>query len=190
MRGGTDRELGAPHYLLPKKASLRGALRIIFSKTMAYLLLYIPISFYLFVVIMRWFQFPQAGNSFDLFIFSIPLILASIMLGFLFTTFFKNRENSMIFLLFTSVPLIFLSGFSWPVESFPLGFEALSHLFPSSAGITGLLKISVMGGDIRTAMPQFLELWIMVFALFIINWIIVRVKMDKLQSRPASAEQT
>jgi len=190
MRGGTDRELGAPHYLLPKKASLRGALRIIFSKTMAYLLLYIPISFYLFVVIMRWFQFPQAGNSFDLFIFSIPLILASIMLCFLFTTFFKNRENSMISLLFTSVPLIFLSGFSWPVESFPLGFEALSHLFPSSAGITGLLKISVMGGDIRTAMPQFLELWIMVFALFIINWIIVRVKMDKLKSRPASAEQT
>ncbi|ALO14553.1 Inner membrane transport permease YbhR [Salinivirga cyanobacteriivorans] len=182
MRGGTDRELGAKHYLLPQKASLSGALRIIFGKTLAYLLLYIPISFYLFVVVMRWFHFPQAGDPSDLFILSIPLTLASIMLGFLFTTFFKNRENSMIFLLFTSVPLIFLSGFSWPVESFPFGFEALSHLFPSSAGIQGLLKISVMGGTIKTAMPEFIELWTMVIAFFIINWIIVRVKMKRLNA--------
>ena len=182
MRGGTDRELGAKHYLLPPKASLRGALRIIFGKTLAYMLLYIPISFYLFVVVMRWFQFPQAGDPADLFMLSIPLTLASIMLGFLFTTFFKNRENSMIFLLFTSVPLIFLSGFSWPVESFPFGFEALSHLFPGSAGIKGLLKISVMGGTIKTAMPEFIELWTMVVVFFIINWIIVRVKMKRLHA--------
>ncbi len=179
MRGGTARELGATHYLLPKLASRRGALRIIFGKTLAYLLLYIPISFYLFVIVMHWFSFPQAGNTADIFMISLPLTLASIMLGFLFTTLFKNRENSIVFLLFTSVPLIFLSGFSWPTESFPTGFLALSHLFPSSAGITGMLKISVMGGNLHDALPQFIELWIMVFAFFIANWIIVRVKMNK-----------
>lgn len=183
MRGGTERELGARHFLLPKNASRRGTLRIIIGKTLAYLLLYIPISFYLFIGVMHWFNFPQAGSPVDLFIFSIPLTLASVMLGFLLTTFFQRRENSMIFLLFASLPLVFLSGFSWPAEAFPAGFELISHLFPSSAGIQGIIKISVMGGELTTVIPQFVELWILVFVFFIFNWIVIRFKMVKMNKK-------
>jgi ABC-2 type transport system permease protein len=154
MRGGTARELGAQHFLLPVKASRKGVLRIIIAKTLAYLLLYIPISFYV-----------------------MPLILASILLGFLFTTLFKNRENSIIFLLFTSVPLVFLSGFSWPMESFPFGFRFLAYLFPSTPGIQGILKINVMGGTWHNALPEIATLWVMTVVLFLANWIIVRIKM-------------
>lgn len=177
MRGGTARELGAQHYLLPLKASRKGALRIIFAKALAYTLLYIPISLYLFVIVFRVFGFPMAGNPADLFVLVFPLILASVMLGFLFTTFFRNRENSIMFLLFTSVPLVFLSGFSWPVESFPFGFKFLAALFPSTHGIQGLLKIQVMGGSWQTAWPEIATLWIMTVILFVVNWGIVRYKM-------------
>ncbi|MDA3865932.1 MAG: ABC transporter permease [Salinivirgaceae bacterium] len=182
MRGGTARELGARHFLLPKMASGEGGLRIIFGKTLAYSILYIPISFYLFVVVFSWFDFPMAGKLSHLFMLMIPLILSSIMLGLVFTTLFRNRENSMIFLLFTSVPLIFLSGFSWPVESFPIGFQFLANLFPSTPGIIGVLKISIMGGSWQTAMPQITQLWLMAIVFFIINWIIVRVKMKAANS--------
>lgn len=181
MRGGTDRELGAQHYLIPLNASKKGVLRIFAAKTLAYFLLYIPISFYLLVLIMRWFGLPQAGNTFDILMVAIPLILSCIMLGLLFTSFFRNRENSMIFLLFTSVPLVFLSGFSWPVEAFPFGFEAISHLFPSTAGIKAFINISVMGGDIHTAKNEILELWLMFFVLFVVNWILIEKKIRKMR---------
>jgi len=177
MRGGTARELGAQHFLLPVKASRKGVLRIIIAKTLAYLLLYIPISFYLFVVVFQIFSFPMAGSPADMFVLVMPLILASILLGFLFTTLFKNRENSIIFLLFTSVPLVFLSGFSWPMESFPFGFRFLAYLFPSTPGIQGILKINVMGGTWHNALPEIATLWVMTVVLFLANWIIVRIKM-------------
>lgn len=177
MRGGTARELGAQHFLLPLKASRKGVLRIIVAKTIAYTSLYIPISFYLFVVVFWMFGLPMAGIPADLFVLVLPLILSSVMLGFLFTTFFRNRENSIVFLLFTSVPLIFLSGFSWPVESFPFGFKFLSMLFPSTPGIKGLLKIQVMGGNWQSALPEIAILWTMAICLFFINWAVVRYKM-------------
>ena len=180
MRAGTAREMGAVHYLVPKMASRQGALRILFGKFLAYLLLYIPIGYYLLVLVMRWFSFPQAGEINQLFWLALPLTIAAIMLGILLTNFFKNRENSMIFLLFTSIPLVFLSGFSWPVEAFPPGLQLLGHLFPSTPGIVGFYKISVMGGDFSTIIPEVTELWVMALVFFIINWIVIRIKNRRL----------
>lgn len=181
MRAGTDRELGAIHYLVPGLASRKGALRILLGKAMAYFVLYIPIGYYLFVVVMRWFNFPQAGQIGDLFWLVLPLTIASIMMGILLTNFFKNRENSMIFLLFTSIPLIFLSGFSWPAESFPVGLELLGQLFPSKPGIMGFYKVSVMGGNFSTIIPEVTALWIMAIGLFVINWVVIKIRLKRLR---------
>lgn len=179
MRGGTAREMGAPHYLIPLTSSRTGALRVIFGKMAAYLTLYIPISLYELVLLVRWFKFPQAGDPAQLFVFIIPFLLAAILLGFLLTSFFTKRESSMIVLMFTSVPLIFLSGFSWPVESFPVAMKYLAHVAPSSATINGFLKIGVMGGTIQDAMPQWIELWVMTGVLFVVNWWLVNWRLRK-----------
>jgi hypothetical protein len=39
-----------------------------------------------------------------------------------------------------------------------------------------------MGGSWQTAMPQITQLWLMAIVFFIINWIIVRVKMKAANS--------
>jgi ABC-2 type transport system permease protein len=80
----------------------------------------------------------------------------------------------MLTLLFTSVPLLFLSGFSWPVESFPWGFEALSQLFPSTPGIKGIIKVCVMGTPLSAAGKELMSLWVMAAVFFFANWIILQ----------------
>ncbi len=174
MLGGSERERGLRGYLKVLSRLNGGTVRLIFGRSLAYLTIYIPVSFYLLVLVMRWFNFPHWGNTVNVFLFTIPFLLSCIFLGMLLSTFFKSREQSMLTLLFTSVPLLFLSGFSWPVEAFPWGFEALSQLFPSTPGIKGIIKVCVMGTPLSAAGKELMSLWVMAAVFFFANWIILQ----------------
>jgi len=181
MLGGTEKEKGAVHYLLPFGSKRGGALRVLIGKTGAFFSIALIISFYLLFIIVKWFQFPMNGKLLDVFLFSIPFILSVIFLGFILASFFKNRENSMIFLLFTAIPCLFLSGFSWPVEAFPFGFETLSKIIPTTPGILGYLKINQMGASLQEAGKEWFHLWIMAgtygtIAMFIFSRMIKQAK--------------
>jgi len=167
MLGGTDRERKSFHYLAPLAANRGGAARVVLGKAGAYFSLYMIIAFYLLVLVVRWFNFPQQGEITHILWFVLPLLLSVCFLGLFLATFFKNREMSMIVLLFTSIPLLFLSGFSWPWEAFPSGFRYMAHLVPSTPGIRGFIKINQMGGTLQDASFEWLELWIMTAVFFI-----------------------
>jgi len=168
MLGGTDREQKAFHYLAPYAARRGGAARIVLGKAGAYFSLYFVLAFYMLVLVMRWFGFPQQGNVTHVLAFVVPFLLSVIFLGLFLATFFKNREMSMIVLLFTSVPLIFLSGFSWPWESFPAGFEWLARFVPSTHAVRGFLKINQMGTSLFEAAREWFQLWILTFVFFVL----------------------
>lgn len=181
MLGGSEKERGVRGYLKVLSELKGGTNRLIMGRSLAYLTIYIPISFYLLALVMRWFNFPHWGNPLNIFLFSVPFLLSCIFLGMLLSTLFKSREQSMITLLFTSVPLLFLSGFSWPVEAFPWGFEALSQLFPSTPGVKGILKVCVMGTPLSAARKEFLHLWVMAAVFFFANWAILQRTYSKSQ---------
>jgi ABC-2 type transport system permease protein len=61
---------------------------------------------------------------------------------------FGNRERALQVLLFTALPVIFVSGFSWPSESLPPLLHSLRWLFPSTAGIQASLKLNQMGAPL------------------------------------------
>jgi ABC-2 type transport system permease protein len=56
-------------------------------------------------------------------------------------------------LLFTALPMAFLSGFSWPVEALPGPLQALRWLFPSTAGIQASLRLNQMGAPLHDVLP-------------------------------------
>lgn len=159
MLGGTDRERMAYHYLAPYAERRGGAIRVILGKTGAYVSLYFILAFYMLILVTRWFHIPQNGEPLHILSFIIPFLLASAFLGLFLATFFKNREVSMIVLLFTSIPLIFLSGFSWPWESFPIVLKWLAQISPSTHAIRGFLKINQMGTTLYTAKHEWMILW-------------------------------
>jgi ABC-2 type transport system permease protein len=97
---------------------------------------------YLFGILFRFYNFPQRGNPMDLVLFIIPYLFASIFLAQAISGFFKTREVSMAILLFSSMPALFLSGFSWPKSSIPDWLNRLAMLLPSTAGIDGFLRIN------------------------------------------------
>ena len=93
-----------------------------------------------------WAQdFPRGANpggALVLLAFYIPAICA---LGAVLGVWFGNRERALQVLLFTALPMAFVSGFSWPAEALPEPLQALRWLFPSTAGIQASLRLNQMG---------------------------------------------
>ncbi|BDX37397.1 membrane protein [Tenuifilaceae bacterium CYCD] len=173
MLAGSARERGAESYL-GILAKLKGsAVRLIIGKVLAYLTVYIPVVIYLLLLVIRGFNFPHYGNVLVILGFLLPFLLASMLLGMLLSTMFKSREQSLITLLFTSVPLLFLSGFSWPEEALPKGLNFLAQVFPVVPAIKGFIKINSMGTAFDAAISNWLHLWILVVIFFFANWIIL-----------------
>ncbi len=96
-----------------------------------------------------WLQdFPRGANTMGalmLLAFYIPAICT---LGALLGTWFGNRERALQVLLFTALPMAFVSGFSWPAEALPDALQTLRWLFPSTAGIQASLRLNQMGAPL------------------------------------------
>lgn len=168
MLGGTAREKSSKHYLLSDLKSKRG-LKIVLGKTGAYFSIYMIHALYFFGVLFRIHQFPQRAELWQLLVFIVPFILSVIFLGIALAGLFRNREISIMVLLSTSVPALFLSGFSWPPEAIPAVMRYFSYLLPSTAGVDGFLKMNLMGASLGEVLFQWFLMWGLVLIYFILS---------------------
>jgi len=124
-------------------------LSLLLGKAFAYFSIYMVHAVYLFGIIFRFYHFPQRGNPVDLVLFIIPYLFACIFLAQAISGLFKTRETSLVILLFSSIPALFLCGFSWPKSSIPAWLNHLAMLLPSTSGVDGFLKINQMGASLK-----------------------------------------
>ena len=80
----------------------------------------------------------------------------------------------MMIYVFTSVPLLFISGISWPGAAVPEFWKVISWIFPSTFGINGFVRINSMGASLYDVMPEFRALWIHTGIYFITTCIVYR----------------
>ena len=120
-----------------------------------------------------WVQdFPRGANmggALVLLAFYIPAICT---LGALLGVWFGNRERALQVLLFTALPMAFVSGFSWPAEALPELLQALRWLFPSTAGIQASLRLNQMGAPLADVLGCLLVLAALAASA---GWLLLRV---------------
>lgn len=158
MLAGTARERSNLHFLIADR-DLDQSHKIILGKAGAYFSLYLVHATYFFGVLFRAYDYPQRTGLLELLVFITPFLFAVIFLGIALSSLFRNRETSLMVLVFTSLPALFLSGFSWPPEAIPPWLHLLSYLLPSTAGIDGFLKLNIMGAEFREVFVSWLWLW-------------------------------
>lgn len=166
MVGGTRRERG--------HASSDGALPVLAGRAAAYYSLYLVHILFYFGVVFHLLGFPQYADAWTIWRFATPFLLAVVFLGLALTALFPSRETSIQVLLFTSLPAIFLAGFSWPVEALPRWLAAAATLLPSTPGIAGFLRLTEMGATLAQVRTEWLTLWALAGAYFVIAWAIQR----------------
>ncbi|HET9571118.1 MAG TPA: ABC transporter permease [Bacteroidales bacterium] len=186
MLAGTAREENKHHQLVPVKRKYHRIQRVVWGKAMAYLIIYLFLGIYDLVLIPHLFQLPHFLGLGGILPFLLPYLLASIFFGMALSVFFWNREMPLLLYLCTSVPLLFISGFSWPTTHIHIFWRMVSFFFPSTFGINGFIKLNSAGASIAQIGPEIMGLWVQagfyfVFTWFAYNW---QIRQSERKSPP------
>lgn len=167
LSAGTDRERNSYLNLNNVFRHRNGTFRIVGGKTLAFLTIYAVMVPYVLGLVPRLFHLVQAGAVQTLAAFILPYLLSCIFFAMTCTVAFKHRENCILFFVFTSVPLLFISGVSWPGAAIPGFWKYVSWLFPSTFGINGYIRINTMGATLQDVLFEYRGLWIQTGIYFI-----------------------
>ncbi len=161
MSAGTSRERNRNGHLIPDDdPHYNGAYRIVWGKALCYAMIAAITSAYLALAVPRMFSFPHLANQWDLLLMLIPYIAACIFFGMTVSCLVRYRENVMLLMVFVSVPLLFLTGVSWPQSNIPGVWQGISWLFPSTFGVRAYVRINSMGATIDQVLDEIRILWI------------------------------
>ncbi|MBR3087607.1 MAG: ABC transporter permease [Prevotella sp.] len=190
MSAGTSRERNRNGQLIPNdNPHYRGAYRIVCGKALCYAMIATVTSAYLALVIPKLFSFPHLAHRWDLLWMMIPYVLASIFFGMAVSCMVRYRENVMLLMVFVSVPLLFLTGVSWPESSIPGVWQGVSWLFPSTFGVRAFVRVNSMGASIDQVLPEVRILWIQAAAYLGLACLVYRYQFRLAKKHPVMNNQ-
>ncbi len=129
-----------------------------FGRSLAYFLHYCSFILFYHFVVYNVFEFPRRGEPLPMVAFAVVFLFSVINFGMVLSQVFLRRETSMQLFLYLSMPVLFLSNFSWPTELIPTWMKGFSCLLPSTFAIPAWLSIEQRGADIYEAAPLLLPL--------------------------------
>lgn len=159
MIGGTWREFGLYRQMIPPGRRRMSTLPIVVGKALVYTSIYALTSFYVLHIHYRLFHYPMNGNPWTVLALMIPYLAACIAMGIAVSTLFRYREQPLLLLLWTSIPILMLSGVSLPPQALPDWLYAFGKIFPSSSGIDAFIRVQTMGASFTEILPQIRILW-------------------------------
>ncbi|MDE6877186.1 MAG: ABC transporter permease, partial [Alistipes sp.] len=127
---------------------------IVLGRGLVYASLYAVTCFYILGLHYRLFHYPMNGATGTILLFMAVYMAACIGLSIAVSTLFRYRENSLLFLLWTSIPLLMLSGVSYPREGIPDWLFQFGQLFPSSHGVNAFIRIQTMGASLSEVFAE------------------------------------
>lgn len=146
--------------ILPGNPYYRNPLCIVMGKLLFYAPLFMLIAVYMYAGVTRWFSLLQLGDYVTFLTFVTPYIIACVLMGITLSSLIYRAEDSMLLFVFMSVPLLFLSGMSWPVSNEPVIWQLLSYVFPSTFGMHGYVRIMGTGATLAQVAWEYKALWI------------------------------
>lgn len=156
MLGGTAKEKKRDSFMVPVALKKGGVLPILFGKTLSYLTVYAVNCVITMIWLHSWFNYPNLGSYLSVLMLTLPFLLSVIFMGITLSVLFKRRESSIMFMVFLSPIVVFLSGISWPASSIPPIIYYLAHLFPSTIMMPAYLRIRSMGVGISAVRHEYI----------------------------------
>ena len=166
LAAGTARERNRYSDLVPINRCYGGIYRIVSGKALCYLMVYAVMAAYLTLIVPRIFSFIALIQWQDLLALMLPYLLACVFFGMTVSCLVHYRENVMLLVVFISVPLLFMTGVSWPQSAIPGFWQGVSWLFPSTFGVRAFVRMNTMGGVLSDVVPEIRYLWIQAAAYF------------------------
>ena len=178
LSAGTARETNPYGNLIPPgDRRYRHTLVIVMGKALCYLMIFAVMGTWLACAVPALFHFPQLATWKSLLTMMIPYTLACIFFGMVMSCMVKYRENVMLLMVFVSIPLLFLTGVSWPQSNIPGFLQGISWLFPSTFGARAYVRINTMGALFSDIEMEYRILWIQAVCYFVLALCVYRYQI-------------
>lgn len=125
-----------------------------------FVIIYWILCMYYFGFTFSFYGIPHLADFSQLNLFVLPFLLASTFLGIALGFILPRRELATLLVLLSSMPLIFASGFVWPISSVPEGLVQVLQFIPVIPAMNGFLRLNQMGADFMDVFVYWRQLWI------------------------------
>jgi ABC-2 type transport system permease protein len=145
-----------------------GAFASVLGRGVAHLTIYLPALALYFFVLPRFYGFSTLGQPLQLLALAVLFVLATSFMGQAAGAWFRQPETPTLIFLGTSLPQLFLAGFSWPREAIPASVQAIGYIFPSDFAIDGLVRIDQLGASLWEVAHDWRGLWVLAIGYFML----------------------
>jgi ABC-2 type transport system permease protein len=152
-----EREIGTLEQLIvtPMKKY-----QLLIGKLIPFTLIGFVVLFIVMVIMTQWFGIVVKGNKLFLLFTALLFVLSNLGLGLFVSTVSKTQQQAMMASVFAlMMPMIYLSGFAFPIENMPQAVQYITYLIPLRYFITILRGIVLKG-------IGFSSLWLETIILF------------------------
>ena len=175
--GGEKTTISATQYLSNSATqSLSYSVKIVLGKAFTNVMIYSVFSVFFLGLLPLIFHLPHLGDSLDIIIMMIPYLFASVFFCLSLSPFYTDSDMPLFIIVFMSVPLVFLSGISYPLELMPWHWRIFHYLIPTAPATLAFVKLDCMGGDLTNIRPEIITLWIQCAVYFVVAVLVRRVK--------------
>lgn len=122
-----------------------GVGRVVLGRGSAYFLIFLFLGAYGAVLVPYLFHLPQHADWWDLMILLAFFVADIVFFSFTWSSGITKRETVLVLLLFVSPIAVFLTGFTWPTENFPLVWRLVSYVFPTTFGCRAYMTLTQTG---------------------------------------------
>lgn len=139
--------------------------QLLCGRILAFMLIYLFFTSFYVGYCYHWYSVSIQASLGVVALWLLPFLLATAAAGVAMSTLFTRRDLPTQVLLLISMPILFVSGFVWPIALIPEPLVLGSQFIPAVPAIMGMLELNQMGASWASVMPKWLQLWGL-FAVF------------------------
>ncbi|MGB9701383.1 MAG: ABC transporter permease [Candidatus Kapaibacteriota bacterium] len=131
---------------------------ILIGKSFFYIALYMIYALFFYTVHFHLFKIPFKGSIFTLALTTFLLLATISILSLIIGSFFSKKVYALIFMSFTSYPLFFFTGYTWPIFAMPKIIQYFSYIVPTTPYMQSMNRIINMGASFQDITPEIINL--------------------------------
>ncbi|MBB1425642.1 MULTISPECIES: ABC transporter permease [Shewanella] len=151
---------------------------LVLARLSVFMMIYALFSSFYLGFCFYWYKVSVVATVVEVGLFMLPFLLATGSLGIYLSSLFNRRELPTQLYLLVSMPILFVSGFVWPIALIPEPLVLASQVIPAVPAIMGMLELNQLGAGWSAVMPKWLQLWGL-FAVFVTMAIVAIARKQK-----------
>lgn len=153
--------------------------QLILGKLLPFTIIGFVVLVTVMIVMTQWFGIAIRGSKLFLLFNALLFVLSNLGLGLFISTISKTQQQAMMASIFmVMMPMVYLSGFAFPIENMPQIVQYVTYVIPLRYFITIIRGVVLKGVGISTLWPEMLILFLMGAGILFLSSIRFRKRIE------------